>query len=154
MSLFSKRLKELREEHGLSLRELAEKCGLSKSAVHLYELGTRNPKREALEEFACFFNVDMDYLLGKTDVKNSAADLLGYNSLAEAFAAGIDVDAKLKTLPTELTAGERVWIDLYRKLSPEVREVAADLIGAFDALPDGERKMLYTIIEARIKSQN
>ena len=153
MSLFSKRLKELREEHGLSLRELAEKCGLSKSAVHLYELGTRNPKREALEEFACFFNVDMDYLLGKTDVKNSAAHLLGYNSLAEAFAAGIDVDAKLKTLPTELTAGERAWIELYRKLSPDTRATMVTLVEKFEDLPDGERQMLLGVIRGALSNR-
>ena len=96
MSSFVQRLKELREESGLSLRELADRCGVSKSAIHLYELGKRKPKREVLEEISCLFNVDIDYLLGKTDVKNATANIIGYNSLAEAFAAGVDVDAELK----------------------------------------------------------
>jgi transcriptional regulator with XRE-family HTH domain len=38
MSLFKQRLKELREEYGFSLQDVADKCGISKSAVYLYEL--------------------------------------------------------------------------------------------------------------------
>lgn len=133
MSLFSIRLKELREEHGLSLRELAEKCGLSKSAVHLYELGTRNPKREALEEIACLFNVDMDYLLGKSDVKNAAANLLGYNSLAEAYAAGIDIDEALKKIPPQepkLTEGEELLLSLFRRLPEQSQALYIEALRA------------------------
>ena len=132
MSLFSDRLKELREEYGLSLRELADKCGVSKSAIHLYELGTRHPKREALEEMSCLFNVDIDYLLGKTDVKNATANLLGYNSLAEAFAAGVDVDAELKKLPPEpqLTEGEEKLLKLIRLMPEEMKKQYTELLEA------------------------
>lgn len=67
--MFPQRLKELREEHGYSVRELAALCDISKSAISLYEQGKRKPKIEALEAIADIFNVDMAYLLGESDIR-------------------------------------------------------------------------------------
>ena len=70
MASFSQRLKQLREENNWSVRHLAKLTGISHSAITYYEMGERNPKREALEAIADVFNVDMDYLLGNSDIKN------------------------------------------------------------------------------------
>ena len=70
MASFSQRLKQLREENNWSVRHLAKLTGISHSAMTYYEMGERNPKREALEAIADVFNVDMDYLLGNSDIKN------------------------------------------------------------------------------------
>jgi transcriptional regulator with XRE-family HTH domain len=51
----------------MSLRELAVKCGTSKSAIFLYEQGKRKPKYEVLEALADVFNVDMAYLMGRQE---------------------------------------------------------------------------------------
>lgn len=69
-------LKNLREEHGYSQRELAEELSISNSAIGMYESGKREPNYETLEMIADFFNVDMNYLLGKTMIKNSYHDHL------------------------------------------------------------------------------
>jgi transcriptional regulator with XRE-family HTH domain len=73
MNTFGDRLKALRLSKGLSLRDLADICETSKSAIHMYEAGKRNPKLETLEALADTFNVDINYLLCKTDVKNAVA---------------------------------------------------------------------------------
>ena len=39
----------------------------------MYERGEREPKFEMLENIADYFNVDMNFLLGKTNVRNSSA---------------------------------------------------------------------------------
>ena len=65
MSKFSERFKELRLEHDLSQQALATQLGLSKSSVNMYERGEREPGLNTLESIADYFNVDMDYLLGK-----------------------------------------------------------------------------------------
>ena len=61
------RLKELRKKRGLSQVALAERLGLSKSAIGAYETGDITPSVEALNAIADFFNVDLDYLLGKEE---------------------------------------------------------------------------------------
>lgn len=77
MAKFSDRLKLLRKDHNLSQMELARQIGcISKSSVNMYERGEREPSFETLEAIADYFNVDLDYLLGKTDVPNRYRNLL------------------------------------------------------------------------------
>ncbi len=68
MSKFCIRLKELRTSRDLSQQKLADIVGISKSSINMYERGEREPGLELLENFADYFNVDMDYLLGKCDI--------------------------------------------------------------------------------------
>lgn len=67
MAFYSNKLKQLRTEKGLTQRELADKIGLGKSAVGMYESGKRTPEFETLEAICDFFNVNMDLL---SDVKS------------------------------------------------------------------------------------
>lgn len=64
---FKDNLKTLRKKKGFSQVELADKLGLSKSLIGLYETGDRKPSFEALEAIADFFNVSIDYLMGKDE---------------------------------------------------------------------------------------
>lgn len=66
MSSFSDMLTYLRKRENLSQQELAEKTGLTRSAIGMYETGKREPDFETLEKIADFFNVNMDTLLGKS----------------------------------------------------------------------------------------
>ena len=77
MAHFSDRLKLLRRERNLSQMELARQLGcVSKSSVNMYERGEREPSFETLEAIADYFNVDLDYLLGKSDVPNRYRSLI------------------------------------------------------------------------------
>lgn len=67
--MFGKRLKNLRENAELTQEELAKKLNIVKSNISMYESGTRIPNAEILEELSGIFGVSIDYLLGKTDVK-------------------------------------------------------------------------------------
>ena len=69
MATFSERLKSLRSEKGWSQQRLADELKLSKSSINMYERGEREPGFETMEAIADTFNVDMDYLYGRTDVK-------------------------------------------------------------------------------------
>ena len=64
---FSERLKQLRAQRGLTQDTLSKQSGLTKSSIAMYETGKRKPKIEVLERLADFFNVDLDYLVGKSD---------------------------------------------------------------------------------------
>jgi transcriptional regulator with XRE-family HTH domain len=64
------RLRELREEKGLTQEEFGVLMGLAKSTISQYENGTREPNITNLNKFAEFFGVSIDYLLGRTEVRN------------------------------------------------------------------------------------
>ena len=66
---FSDTLKYLRKRANMSQEELGQKIGVKKSTVSMYERGDRKPSYEVLEAIADCFNVDMDYLTGKTTVE-------------------------------------------------------------------------------------
>ena len=71
MPKFSERLRQLRNERGISQQTLANSLGdISKSSINMYERGEREPGLETLEAIADFFNVDIDFLLGKSDIPN------------------------------------------------------------------------------------
>lgn len=149
MASFSDRLKRLRREYNFSLRQLSALCDISPSALHAYEIGSRNPKREALEAIADVFNCDMAYLQGTSDIRNQAANSIGYNSLADAY---YDLHKETPT-PEEFSESERAWIELYRKLSPDVQETFVTMVKTFDSLPEGERQMLLAMIRGALGSQ-
>ncbi len=65
---FKDRLKQLRIDANLTSEELADKIGVSRSAIGNYEIGLRTPRIEQLEALADLFNVDIDYLLCRSDV--------------------------------------------------------------------------------------
>lgn len=67
MGKFQNILKELRLSKGITQVELAKQLGISRSTIGMYESGSREPDFETLELIADYFNIDTDYLLGRTN---------------------------------------------------------------------------------------
>ena len=65
MGDFPNVFKRIREQCGLTQQQMADKIGVSRSTIGMYENGEREPNFETLELIADTFNVDMNYLLGK-----------------------------------------------------------------------------------------
>ena len=65
MGDFPNIFRKIREQSGLTQQQMADKLGVSRSAIGMYENGEREPNFETLELIADTFNVDMNYLLGK-----------------------------------------------------------------------------------------
>lgn len=65
--MFPQRLRQLRKQHKLTAKEFGKIFNLAESTISGYETGARKPDMETLEKFADFFNVPVDYLLGRTD---------------------------------------------------------------------------------------
>ena len=188
MSIFSTRLKELRNQANLSQQELSKIIGISKSSINMYERGEREPGLETVGAFADYFDVQTDYLLGKHDDKRSLKEGKKYNRLIiqvlddfrlihgyeqkqmEAFLDWEDMYSDLKndriladagmlktiqnmldvidktkrknkSSPTEpsLTEGEKMWLELYRRVSEDTRKLLIKMMNSLDQLPD-ERK--------------
>lgn len=77
MGNFQNVFKQLRISSGLTQAEIAEKLKISRSTIGMYETGAREPDFETLEKIADFFNVDIDYLLGRTDKTTVLPETVG-----------------------------------------------------------------------------
>lgn len=64
---FGERLRALRLEKNFTLRELAKELDISFSALGKYERNEHQPDFETLEKIADYFNVSIDYLLGRNN---------------------------------------------------------------------------------------
>lgn len=93
MGNFNGMLKYLRTREKMSQAELADKLGFSKSTVAMYELGKREPDFKTLEAIADLFNVDMNFLLGKSGSELSSKDER-------------DITKDVDNIIAKLTAGE------------------------------------------------
>ena len=113
------RLKDLRVERGLTLEQLAEQTHLSKSALGSYEGDNlKDISHYALIELAKFYEVTVDYLLGRSQTKNHPnADL---------------ADLRLSDDMIELLKSGRVDNSLLCELAthPDFPRLMADLIAA------------------------
>lgn len=61
------KIRDLREDHDLKQRELAEYLNCSQRVYSNYELGQRDIPTEVLIKLSAFYNVSVDYLLGLTN---------------------------------------------------------------------------------------
>ena len=153
----------LRKEAGLSQQELADKIGITRSAIGMYETGRREPDLETLEAFADFYNVDMDTLLGRNTANLVAFNSLDMAGIFNAYDSAIKLayedprvpsdlkDSMVKDLPTR----DEFWDDLAylsaAAMPPKntsVPQIEKKLLIAFDQLnKDGQQKAVERIEE-------
>ena len=63
------RLRDLREDRDLSQREVAKLLEMSQTGYSKYETGENDIPTSVLQRLADFYNVSVDYLLGRTNQK-------------------------------------------------------------------------------------
>lgn len=67
--MFSIRIRDLREDKDLKQKDLADYLQVHQTTYSDYELGRLNIPVSVLHKLADFYGVSVDYLLGRTDVK-------------------------------------------------------------------------------------
>jgi transcriptional regulator with XRE-family HTH domain len=116
-------LKFLREEKKLNQADVAAFLGVSQQAYQRYENGSSEPNADGFIKLADYYNVSVDFLFGRTQVR--------------------EMNTQDKWLPTpeEVEAVEQKIIDIYTQLSPKLRRAGIgmlmDIIGGF--MPDLSR---------------
>lgn len=65
---FPTRLKELREERHLTRVALGELCGIGKNVIGQYERQEKMPSLKTLLALADYFQVSLDYLVGRKNI--------------------------------------------------------------------------------------
>lgn len=71
MTTLATRLIELKEKNKVLQKDIAKSVGLSLRSYQRYEYGERNPTSDILIKLADYFDVSIDYLVGRTDNPNS-----------------------------------------------------------------------------------
>jgi transcriptional regulator with XRE-family HTH domain len=100
---FGKRFKEARKEKRLTQEQLADKFHLKKSSISRYENDKQMPEVNLLKEFADFFGVTVDYLLGSESIKTE--DLNTKNSGNILFENAQDAMAFILKQPSIMAFG-------------------------------------------------
>jgi transcriptional regulator len=119
MAEIKDRIVSLRNEKNITQSQLAEELNISPSAIGMYEQGRRKPSYELLEEICDYFNVDMDYLMGRSDIKNR-------------YQAGLKYDWEENSKEEVKTAArDRKVFDKYNKLDETKRKIVEALIDSY-----------------------
>ncbi len=117
MKSFADRLKYLREEMGLTQKELAKICNVSPQCICCLEQETRNPTGSTVAVLARTLNTSADYLLGLEDD-------FGIRTAAP--------------MGDGLSSEERKLLSVYQSLSPDMRETLWSLLATWT--PDAQFK--------------
>ena len=67
LTTLATRLIELKEKNKVLQKDIAKSVGLSLRSYQRYEYGERNPTSDILIKLADYFDVSLDYLVGRTD---------------------------------------------------------------------------------------
>ncbi|MDU3677810.1 MULTISPECIES: helix-turn-helix domain-containing protein [Clostridium] len=106
MITLADRLKELRKSNKLTQSELGKILGVGKTTISMYETGNSTPNDEIKLKISEYFNISVDYLLGKTNIKN-------LNNNEETIALHSDYD--YKDLPDEARKEIENYIDYIKQ---------------------------------------
>lgn len=109
MATMQERIRELRKSSGLTQQELGAVLGVAKNTVSQYETGRNIPNDDIKIAMANYFNVSMDYLMGKTDQS-------GFDSKTPSVFA------------SQITADGITAIHTYSALSPANKKRVEDYI--------------------------
>ena len=104
MLIYGQRIRELREERGISMMTLAKAIGVSDTAVCKWENQDSEPKLSYIIKLAEYFNCSADYLIGRSD----------------------DFGAYIQ--PNRLDGEEERLLSTFRALSPKMKEIAAETV--------------------------
>lgn len=108
MANFGERLKLLREEKQITQKDLAKILSLANSTVSQYESNKRDPDSTTLQKLADYFNVTLDFLLGRSDFRH-------YPEVITAHPLGDPMDDLPEEALKELETLRQYVINKYQK---------------------------------------
>ena len=122
MGDFKKVFKHLRQARGLTQEELAKQLRVSRSRIGMYETGERQPDFDKLEMIADYFNVDIDYLLGRTDKTTIVPESYYLNADAKDYAQFLFDNPEYRVLFDASRKVKKEDIEFVRKFIDKMTE--------------------------------
>lgn len=133
MSIRAERIKSLIEQSGKTYQELETITGIKKSSLQRYASGvTAKIPLNAIEQLSKTFNVSQEYLMGWTEEDGEEKEAPG---------------------KAELTEGEKLWLELYRRTPEGSREALVNLANLFDRVPQENHDLVVRLIQAALEKQ-
>jgi transcriptional regulator with XRE-family HTH domain len=160
MAEFKDIILELRTEKHFNQEELAKALNVSKSTVGMWEIGQRLPGPEKYEEIADYFNVDMDYLYGRTTIRkkyhydasgneyvintpsmNGTSLPIDYTVIHKDEVTGQEYYLNVETAATaqEIFENDRVLFDVYRSTDKDRLVAYAKKLKTLRDMEEGEK---------------
>jgi transcriptional regulator with XRE-family HTH domain len=68
--MYGQRLRELRKESGKTMKEFGKIFNLAESTISGYETESRRPDMDIMQKFADYHDVSIDYIMGRSNIKN------------------------------------------------------------------------------------
>lgn len=129
----SKRLAEALEIRNMKQTDLCKLARVPKSSLSLYLSGAYEPKQDRI--------YDMARVLGVSE-----AWLMGYD---------VPMERQKNSPPenAELSEGEKMWLELYHRLSGETRELLIHTMEGFDRLPKDKQQLALQMIRVALGVQ-
>jgi transcriptional regulator with XRE-family HTH domain len=127
------RIKRGLQIRGMKQADLCQITKIPKSAISQYISEAFEPKQDRI------------YLISKA-LNVSEAWLMGYDVPME----------RVNTSPLEevkLSEGEKMWLDLYHRLSDESKEVLLNTMTAFDRIPEDKQQFVLQAIRFALGNQ-
>ena len=121
------RLRELRKDKGLRQIDLAQILGISPQSLGYYENQVNKPDPEMLVRMANYFNVSIDYLLGRED---------DFGNITVTSSPSSDLSASSPN--ASLTPEEKELLTLFRSLPNIRRKTVIDSIRFMSESPETE----------------
>ena len=112
--------------------ELCKLANVPKSSLSLYLSGAYEPKQDRIYAMAKALNVN-------------EAWLMGYDVPMER--------EKISPEEPELSEGEKMWMELYNRLSDETRTVFINMMESFDKIPADKQRFVLEMIRVALGNQ-
>lgn len=132
--MFGNVLKSLRLDNKLTQKELGEKLNVSQRVIGYYEKGERFPDQNTLFRIADFFDISIDYLLGKSNTRsydNVKEYDNNHSDLPDKFTTAQDAMKYILMQPVLMSYGS---CDLDKLNEDDLIDFANDLLEQFKLL--------------------
>ena len=127
----SKRIAEALKIKGMKQAELCKRANVPKSSLSLYLSGAYEPKQDRVYDMAKALNV-------------SEAWLMGYDVPMERQVK------KVSPSESDLSEGEKMWLELYNRVSDDTRELLINMMDSFDRIPEDKQKLALQMIRVAL----
>ena len=127
-NVFASNLRRYMEVKGKSRNDISEALGISYFTVSDWVNGKKYPRMDKVEMLANYFGIQKSDLIEIKEEKNSPEEL-------------------------KLSEGEKMWLELYHRVSDETREVLITMMDSFDKVPTDKQQFLLEMIRVALGNQ-